>query len=235
MNTFNNLSWPYVLRKGHSNTPSSGACALDAINWLVHGKHGDEPECVDPIIANFVICANDNMDDVTRQKLVPFLHRIAGSRYPNNDSPLIRERIMIMATIKAASRAAFNLGMNEESRELNTISFDTPYYDITPIINKIRNTSHHIVIPISKNNDKDWDYYNVISLTNRAVHFATEAQFNKIGSYCAAALAYNCDDLFIALNDILNAGPQGEPWSADQIEIGLELYQNAHGKLETIS
>lgn len=33
-------TWTYNLSRGHSADPSGGACAMDAVNWLVHGKHG---------------------------------------------------------------------------------------------------------------------------------------------------------------------------------------------------
>jgi hypothetical protein len=74
------VTWPYVLHKGHSDDPAHGACAMDAINWLVHGQHGDAPACACPVIASYVTYGNDAMPDNIRQRLLPYLYRIAASR-----------------------------------------------------------------------------------------------------------------------------------------------------------
>ena len=65
------VTWPYVLRRGHSDNPADGACAMDALNWLAHGEHGDAPECAAPCIRDFVIPGNDAMPHDHRQRLLP--------------------------------------------------------------------------------------------------------------------------------------------------------------------
>ena len=92
------ITWPYILRAGHSDTPDGGACAMDAVNWLVHGKHGDEPKCACPIITAFVISGNDAMPDDVRQRLLPYLHRIAGSI--SSDHEAARVRVLWLAAVR---------------------------------------------------------------------------------------------------------------------------------------
>ena len=48
------IQWPYQLRSGHSDNPAEGADPMDAVNWIVHGKHAEAPECACPVIAAFV-------------------------------------------------------------------------------------------------------------------------------------------------------------------------------------
>src|SRR4051812_11422479 len=88
------ITWPYHLRRGHSDNPAEGACAMDAVNWLVHGKHGDAPECACPVIAAYVVRGNDSMPDDTRQRLLPYLFRIAGSR--SEEHQAARARILVL-------------------------------------------------------------------------------------------------------------------------------------------
>src|SRR5437899_1834786 len=92
------VTWPYTLRRGHSSNPAEGSCAMDAVNWLVHGKHGDAPECACPVISQYVIAGNDAMPDDVRQRLLPYLHRIAGSRSAKHEA--VRLRILVLAAAR---------------------------------------------------------------------------------------------------------------------------------------
>lgn len=57
------VPWPFRLRRGITDNPSEGACAMAAVNWLAHGEHGDFPACACPVVRSFVIELNDAMPD----------------------------------------------------------------------------------------------------------------------------------------------------------------------------
>ena len=105
------VTWPYFLRRGHSEDPSKGACAMDAINWLVHGVHGDHPACASPAISSFVMKGDDSMPDDTRQRLLAFLPRIAGSRSEAHEEA--RVAIMVIAAQRWAVVAATEVAATE--------------------------------------------------------------------------------------------------------------------------
>jgi len=94
----NILTWPYKLRAGHSKNPAEGACIMDAINWLVHGEHGDHPPCVDPIFIEFCIGGNDNMPDNMRQKFLLRAHLLAGSNDPETRGA--RTKILVLSALR---------------------------------------------------------------------------------------------------------------------------------------
>jgi hypothetical protein len=68
--------WQLPLRVGESDHPANGACAMDAVSWLVEGRLGDHPKCVCPVITDYVINLNDTFEDVERQQLRTRLLRL---------------------------------------------------------------------------------------------------------------------------------------------------------------
>lgn len=77
--------WQLPLTLGASPHPSRGACAMDAISWLVYGRLGDKPACVCPIIADYVRAMNDSLNDVDRQKLRCYLARLIDTVEPSTE------------------------------------------------------------------------------------------------------------------------------------------------------
>lgn len=172
----NVVTWPYVLRRGHSDNPAEGACAMDAVNWLVHGKHGDAPECACSVIASYVIRGNDGMPDDTRQRLLPYLHRIAGSKSPEHQAA--RTQILTLGALRVFAPSALDAaGLHRHAARLRALPDDVDM---------------------------------------------------------AAAAAAAWDDYFVVLDAALNAGPQGEPWSADTVAVGAHLYGEAGGILTLV-
>src|SRR5271165_2784476 len=92
------IQWPYTLKRGHTADPAAGACAMAAISWLVEGRHSDHPECASPVISSFVIQGNDGAPDDVRQRFLPYLHRIAGSRSDEHEAA--RVRVLVMAAVR---------------------------------------------------------------------------------------------------------------------------------------
>ena len=74
-----------VLEKGSHADVSKGVCAMELVSWLAGEPHSDHPVCVSPVISAFVIRLNDAWDDVTRQKLKPYLKRMIGTANAASD------------------------------------------------------------------------------------------------------------------------------------------------------
>jgi hypothetical protein len=68
------------LEHGSHTRCEDGLCAMEAAAFIVGLEHTDHPETACPIINAVTIAFNDNVDDATRQKLIPLLPRIALSR-----------------------------------------------------------------------------------------------------------------------------------------------------------
>ena len=180
------VTWPYFLRRGHSEDPSKGACAMDAINWLVHGVHGDHPACASPAISSFVMKGNDSMPDDTRQRLLAFLPRIAGSRSEAHEEA--RVAIMVIAAQRWAVVAAV----------------------VAPTV--------------------------VAAVVAAAAKRAKWAEAAEWAAWAAWAAAHSpteetvvWNDYYAVLDAVLNAGPQGEPWSADALDTAVHRYAAAGG------
>ncbi len=121
-------TWTYTLRRGHSADPSGGACAMDAVNWLVHGRHGDQPECACPVIGRYVIGINDAMPDDQRQRLLAFLPRIAGSRSAAHEQA--RAEILARGAVRVLAPIALDAaGMHTEAARLRALPADCSLHD----------------------------------------------------------------------------------------------------------
>jgi hypothetical protein len=72
----------FDLKRHSHETPEAGTCAMEVVAWLAGEKHSDRPRCACPVIGAYVRTVNDRLSDEDRQKLKPFLPRIAGSRDP---------------------------------------------------------------------------------------------------------------------------------------------------------
>lgn len=65
--------WKFDLTRGHSDTPATGACLLDAVSWIEYGVLDDHPKCVCPVLAAYGRTLNDGLNHVDRQRLRPFI------------------------------------------------------------------------------------------------------------------------------------------------------------------
>ena len=192
------ITWPYRLRAGHSPTPAQGACIMDAINWLMHGEHGDAPPCVAPPLRGYCIPGNDAMPDNVRQRFLPFAHRLAGSASPEHDAA--RVRVLVLGAVRVfASRALDAEGLTQEAARLRALPDDATYEEMRAAAARA---------------------------AARAAAYAAYAAARAAAdaaAYAADAAAYAdgvWDDYFAVLDAALRAGPEGEPWSADAVERG---------------
>ena len=256
----------FRLRRGHSDDPSQGACAMDAVNWLVHGKHGDAPECACPIVAAYVIQGNDEMPDDIRQRLLGYLHRIAGSR--NADSENARLRVLVLAAVRTFVPLALDAtGLTVEATKLRLLPDDTEFEDLE-IATRATEAAIWWAGATEAKATKAATRAVSVAWATRAASAAwatraasaawatraasaawaaggTGAEAAKAATRAASAAASaaariagwttgNWDAYFDVLDAVLNAGPQGEPWSADTVADGTARFVEAGGMLEAV-
>jgi hypothetical protein len=230
------FTWPYHLKVGHSDDPAAGTCAMDAINWLVHGEHGDHPKCACPLITGFVIRSNDLMPDDVRQGLLIFLHRIAGSL--SEASIAARLKVLAYHTIEAGAQLCDTLGLQQQASAYRALhAKDLTYSQISFAANRIRNFTHNA----ARRNfqDRNGDRSSLfIQQSEYIAEFLRELTFPAVDLDRAGAYATTIANgvavqtgywqrVFNTLDAMLNAGPQGEPWSADVVDCGVSLYKRA--------
>jgi membrane protein involved in colicin uptake len=184
---------------------------MDAVNWLVHGKHGDAPECAAPCIRDFVIPGNDAMPHDHRQRLLPYLHRIAGSRSPAHEPA--RVRILQLAAVRIFAPRAFDAaGLHDHAARLRSLPDDVSREVAAAEVRAAEVEAEAAVV---------WAVANAAQAAQAAAR--------------AAARAAAWDDYFAVLDSVLTAGPQGEPWSADVVASKSALFVQAGGVAERVS
>lgn len=220
-------TWTYTLRRGHSGDPGDGACAMDAVNWLVHEKHGDKPECACPVIGRYVIGLNDTMPDGQRQRLLPFLHRIAGSRSPAQEQ--VRAEILARGAVRVLTPLALDAeGLTAEAARLRALPADC--------------TMKEAALAAAAAAEKTAAARKAQAAAERAAQAAAAAQAvqkAKATQEVAALAAWAAevagpaawDAALALLDEALSAGPQGEPWSAVQVDAGMAAYRAAGGRV----
>ena len=247
----NIITWPYRLRRGHSADPSGGACAMDAVNWLAHGEHGDHPECACPVITNFVIPANDEMDDATRQRFLPYLHRIAGSRSPEHEAA--RLRIVVLAAARVSAPAVLEAAGLDASA-LRAIPDDATYGQIC----MAAWSAERQAAAVSRGGyyrrrrrgtrlrrgrrRRDYGGGGAVGVDGCGGGGTVGAVGGEGGNggmgiggnapAAAAAVSRGAgawDAYFSVLDEALRAGPQGEPWSADVVESAVTAWDETWG------
>jgi hypothetical protein len=77
--------WKYDLRRGNTDHPGNDACLYDAAKWITCGEIGDDPPCACPVIRAYAIGLNDMLPDDQRQRLKPFILRVANNRDPESE------------------------------------------------------------------------------------------------------------------------------------------------------
>ena len=246
----NIMTWPYTLRNGHSDNPAEGACAMDAINWLVHGKHGDAPECACPIISAYVINGNDRMPDDIRQKLLPYLHRIAGSRSIGHEQA--RMRILQLAALRIfAANALDSAGLHNHATRLRALPDDVDMKKAAAAAaaawaaavagaaaaawaamaaQAAARAAANAAAADAAAADAAmaaWAAWAARAAADAAAWAAAADAAAWAAADAAAADAAAWDDYFVVLDQVLNAGPQGEPWSADTVEAAITAFDMA--------
>ena len=68
-----------VLKSGGHINPSAGLCFMEAVAYFAGEKHSDHPACVSPIIGAFLRRWNDDLDNIGRQMLKPYITKVIGT------------------------------------------------------------------------------------------------------------------------------------------------------------
>lgn len=68
------------LSRGDHATPQEGMCIMECVAYLNGEEHTDHPQCADPGCTSYAIILNDNSTSIQRNRLLPFVMRLAGSR-----------------------------------------------------------------------------------------------------------------------------------------------------------
>ena len=74
-----------VLTKGNHTSREQGVCFMEAVAWMAGTSHSDHPACVSPVLGAFLRRWNDDLDDKSRQKLKPYIHRVIGTAGDRKD------------------------------------------------------------------------------------------------------------------------------------------------------
>jgi hypothetical protein len=67
------------LETGPHSEGSGQGCLLEWVSIFAGVDYGDSPSCTSPVLGAFGRSFNDGLDDVTRQRLVPFIPRLVGT------------------------------------------------------------------------------------------------------------------------------------------------------------
>ena len=68
------------LESGGHEKRTDGVCVMEAVAWFAGEPHSDHPECASKLLTTFAMGLNDSWDADQRQKLVPFIPRLLGTR-----------------------------------------------------------------------------------------------------------------------------------------------------------
>jgi hypothetical protein len=108
------------LDTGSHRSFTEGVCAMEAVAWLAGEGHTDAPQCASPVLTGFTISLNDRWDDEQRQKLVPFLPRMVGTRGDGQDEA--RSYLALDWLIRSYTPAWLDLaGLTAEAAELRAL------------------------------------------------------------------------------------------------------------------
>lgn len=114
-----------ILKVGSHDLPSEGTCLVEAAIFAAGFKYRSVsgicnlPDCFCPVISSYAIALNDILDDVPRQRLIPFIPRLMDSRPTTALIALKRAEIFVRAAAKyAAPRALRVIGLHARADAL---------------------------------------------------------------------------------------------------------------------
>ncbi len=74
-----------TLAHGSHRSPDDGLCVMEAVAYLAREPHSDHPSCASKVVTAFAMSLNDRWSDDQRQKLVPLIPAIVGTRTSEAD------------------------------------------------------------------------------------------------------------------------------------------------------
>src|SRR5574341_1842702 len=105
-----------------THSPDHTFCVMEAVAYVAGEAWTDHPKCACPVLTAFCITLNDSMPDAERQKLLPFILRLAGSK----STPEVEQRRMFLlvdaAVREFASAALEAYGLPHKAEQLRKLS-----------------------------------------------------------------------------------------------------------------
>jgi hypothetical protein len=87
-----------LLDSGRHRDPSEGACFMEFASLLAGEPFSDHPRCTHPLLGLLARTVNDNVDEVTRQRLLPLVPQVVGM---TGDGPALTARVVAAVTAAA--------------------------------------------------------------------------------------------------------------------------------------
>jgi len=105
-----------------SHEPDGVMCAWEAVNWRRGAEWSDGcgPD-ESPVLRSYVIAINDGMGDEVRQRLLPYVDRLIGTRLTRVAEQRRAYRAADWAVRRFASSALLSAGMESEARTLQEL------------------------------------------------------------------------------------------------------------------
>lgn len=70
----------------------NGVCLMEAVAWIAGEPHSDHPKCACPVLTDIGININDTTDDEGRQRLIPAIPALIGSKTSSRRAYFKRSR-----------------------------------------------------------------------------------------------------------------------------------------------
>ena len=86
---------------GHSGPPD-GWCVMEAVAYVTGEPWSDHPRCACPVVTRYAMRLNDRLTKDERQRLIPYIVRIAGSRATRE----VEQQRAYLAATRAVKRFA---------------------------------------------------------------------------------------------------------------------------------
>lgn len=110
-----------VLDDGAHETIEDGGCAMEWVAAFAGLPHSDHPACTDPVVASYVRTLNDWMPDDQRQRLIPYIPKLAATK--NGVSPQTRAFLCADRAVRVFAAMALKArGMHTEADKLSKMT-----------------------------------------------------------------------------------------------------------------
>ena len=184
------------------------------------------------------------MPDDVRQRLLPYLHRIAGSRSKNHQ--WARARALALGAVRVVAPMALDAaGLSEHAAFLRSLPDDVPLDAAGIAAWEATNAAREAWERVSYGRADLTDEMVVVARARDASICAAEAAEKAAATKAAKGSAASTakgfaeaamlaayatsetqvwDPYFAVLDDALSAGPQGKPWSAHAVAVAVEAF-----------
>ncbi len=215
-----------TLNAGAHDEGSGQLCAMELANFIAGYAHSDKAgPCTSPVIASVCRGINDGLPDAERQRLLPYLHRMLGSRGSDADEEARYRRFVTLLVTQFIPAALDSIGQNDTADDCRKAK---PYpdaeelqaaetaYEIATMLAQLLGRAPSSAKIVEAHWHKALAVADLADLTVCASGASPENGLDLLQKAAegAAGLAETCDSLLAALDDILSIGPQSS-WSGE--------------------